>query len=240
MKSARRFLPTIRAALNLNGRFAKLSRFLELGSLDRFVFYNTCDVLPEDLRHIGFNPAAKFSYREKILTEAKAAYPNEPVRQAMYSDQQIFLCSILDRNDRMTMGASIECRVPFLDYRIVQGLASLPTAKLLGGRKNKPILRKAIGSKLPQAILKHRKWGFGVPWGKYFRDVPELRSVLQSLPAMSPLCDGPFDRQKLQDMIARLLRGESTHDLLVRQLLMIAVWHKECVAQAPLRLEAVV
>ena len=45
----------------------------------------------------------------------------------MYSDQHTFLCSVLDRNDRMTMGASIECRVPFLDYRLVEMLAALPS-----------------------------------------------------------------------------------------------------------------
>lgn len=238
MKSARHFFPGIRAALKVNGRLGKLSRFLELDSLDRFVFYNACDVLPEDLRSIGFNPTAQFPFREQILSEAKQAYPHDLVRQAMYSDQHTFVCSILDRNDRMTMGASIECRVPFLDYRIVERLAALPTTALLGRGKNKYILRQALGTRLPQAILKHRKWGFGVPWAKYFRQVPELRALLESLPNVSPIRDGLFDRQRLRTLITKFLNGESTQELLIRQLVMIAVWHQECVAREPVRLEA--
>lgn len=238
MNGIRPFFPKFAAALQLNGRLQKLSRFLELGALDRFVLFNSCDTLPEELRLIGLTPKGHFPYREQILREAQELYPDEPVRQAMYSDQHTFLCSILDRNDRMTMGSSIECRVPFLDYRIVERLAALPTTALLEGSKNKYILRQALGPRLPQAILKHRKWGFGVPWENYFRQVPELRALLNSLPDMSPISDGLLDREKLRKMIARLLTGESTQELLIRQLVMIAVWHQECVAREPVSQEA--
>ena len=60
-----------------------------------------------------------------------------PVRQAMYLDQHTFLCYLLDRNDKMTMGASIECRVPFLDYRLVEGAARLPDSVLFRMGKGK-------------------------------------------------------------------------------------------------------
>ncbi|HVO69729.1 MAG TPA: asparagine synthase (glutamine-hydrolyzing), partial [Aggregatilineaceae bacterium] len=149
------------------GRLNKLSRFLSLGSVDRFVLFNACDVLPTEL---GFSRQSKnggalphFGYREQVLTEAKQLYPHDPVRQAMYSDQHIFLCSLLDRNDRMTMGASIECRVPFLDYRLVETLAALPTTQFITRTHSKDLLRQALGWRLPESILSHRKWGFSVP-----------------------------------------------------------------------------
>ena len=235
IKGLRPFLPKFTAALKLNGRLQKLSRFLELGAIDRFVLFNSCDALPEELRLIGLTPKGHFPYREQVLREARELYPDEPVRQAMYSDQHTFLCSILDRNDRMTMGASIECRVPFLDYRLVEGLAALPTSAFFAGRKGKHLLRQAIGDRLPEAVLGHRKWGFGVPWEKYLRQVPELLALLNSLPDMSPISDGLLDREKLRKMIARLLTGESTQGLLIRQLVMIALWHQECVAREPVR-----
>ena len=104
----------------------------------------------------------------------------------MYYDQHTFLCSLLDRNDRMTMAASIECRVPFLDYRIVERLAALPTHSFLRGSKGKYLLRKSLGSRLPDSILRHRKWGFGVPWSQYFRTVPWMRERLLALPDTPP------------------------------------------------------
>jgi asparagine synthase (glutamine-hydrolysing) len=49
------------------------------------------------------------------IRRSKIMYPNSLRRQALYFDQHTYLCSLLDRNDRCTMGASIECREPFLD-----------------------------------------------------------------------------------------------------------------------------
>jgi asparagine synthase (glutamine-hydrolysing) len=178
--------------------------------------------------------SARFPYREAVLKESQSLYANEPCRQAMYSDQHTFLCSILDRNDRMTMGASIECRVPFLDYRLVEGLAALPTSSLLGHGRSKRLLRSAVGERLPHAVLRKPKWGFGVPWGQHLRRVPELRELVASLPSSPPTSDGPFDRGALRRMVARFLAGDPEGEALVRQLVMINVWHQACVdRQAP-------
>lgn len=228
LNAARPVLPRLASAFNLDGRVRKLSRFLALNSLDQFVLFNTCDVLPEDLKSVGMGSMAHFPFRERVLDEAKTLYPKEPMRQAMYTDQHTFLCSILDRNDRMTMGASIECRVPFLDHRLVEGLAALPSAVLLPGRRTKRVLRESVGRRLPQAVLRHRKWGFGVPWSDYLRHVPELRELVGDLPDLTPVRDGPFNRAKLQRAAREFLRGESRHEALIRQLVMIAVSHQVC------------
>jgi len=174
------------------------------------------------------NPTIYFPYRERVLAEARALYPGEPVRQAMYSDQHTFLCSLLDRNDRMTMGASIECRVPFLDYRLVEGLAALPSSMLLAGKQSKYLLRYSIGTRLPEAVQKHPKWGFGVPWGRYLRQIPALRDVVETLPNLDPIREGPFEPEKLRSTVRAFLRGESHCDALIKQLVMIAVWYRAC------------
>ena len=219
----------LKGAVNLfglGGRARKLSRFLELGSLDSFILFNSCDVLPEQLQSLGLTTSSSFSFREQKLQEAKSLYPGDPWRQAMYGDQHAFLCSVLDRNDRMTMGASIECRVPFLDYRLVEGLAALPSPLLIGGRQTKPLLRNALGSRLPPEILGHRKWGFGVPWHSYLRTVPELRALVSSLPDSEPLRSGPLDRARLRLLIQEFFASPEAHNALVLQLLMVVVWHQ--------------
>ena len=231
LQVARAVVPGLCSVLPLNGRMRKLSRFLALGANEAFVLFNACDVLPTDLVEVGMPTSVRFPYREARLAEAKGLYPREPCRQAMYVDQHTFLCSILDRNDRMTMGASIECRVPFLDYRLVEGLAALPTSSLLGHRHSKVLLRRAVGDRLPRAVLRKPKWGFGVPWGQYLRHVPELREIVASLPSSPPTSDGPFDRAALGRLVANFLAGKRQGDALVRQLLMINLWHRACVAR---------
>ena len=235
LRFARAIVPRLSSALRLDGRVGKLARFLALGSSEAFVLFNSCEVLPMDLAGVGMQPSATFSYREAVLAESQDLYPGEPWRQALYSDQHTFLCSILDRNDRMTMGSSIECRVPFLDYRLVEGLAALPTAELMGHRHSKVLLRRAVGARLPRAVLRKPKWGFGVPWAEHLRRVPQLRDAVVALPSSQPIKNGPFERAGLERVVASFLAGDSHWDALVRQLLMINVWYEACVASRPSR-----
>ncbi len=212
-----------------NGRIRKLSRMLDMGSREAFVLFNACDVLPADVAALGVPAADDLEYRRALLGEATAAHPGEPLRQAMYLDQHTFLCSLLDRNDRMTMGASIECRVPFLDYRLVERLAACRSSALFPDGRSKAVLRDALGDRLPREVLTGRKWGFGVPWSSYFRNVPELRRIVEGLPAERPVCDGPFDSRALRGVVKSFLEGDARADAIVRQLVMIVVWHQACV-----------
>lgn len=222
---ARATVPRLRRLMNLDGRWRKLARFLELGSVDRFVLFNSCDVLPDDVEKLGLSASGQFPFREQVLTEARTLYPRDLARQAMYSDQHTFLCSVLDRNDRMTMAASIECRVPFLDYRLVEMLAAFPSSLLFRGRKSKWLLRAALGSRLPTAVLNHRKWGFGVPWKNYFRQVEELRSLLLDLPNAKLLLDSPLKRSSVQEHVFAFLNGDDRPFPLLLQLQMsVLAW----------------
>ncbi|MEP7338512.1 MAG: asparagine synthase (glutamine-hydrolyzing) [Acidobacteriota bacterium] len=231
LKLARPVLPSLVAALHLNSRMEKLSRFLELGSVESFVLFNACDVLPSDLVFLDRPVKQSFDYRETVLAEARSLYPDEPMRQAMYSDQHTFMCSLLDRNDRMTMGASIECRVPFLDYRLVETLAAMPSSQMISKRHNKQLMRQAVGNRLTDAIQQGRKWGFGVPWNRYLREVPEFRQIVINLPELAPINDGPFIKSKLSSIIKDFLAGDNHYESLIRQLVMIAVWQQTYFAE---------
>jgi asparagine synthase (glutamine-hydrolysing) len=210
-------------------RVRKLGRLFGLGSPDAAVLYNACDVLPADLALLGMRPVGRFAYREAMLTEARDVYPGDLGRQAMYADQHTFLCSLLDRNDKMTMGASIECRVPFLDFRIVEQAAAFPSRTLLPDSRGKPLIRNALGPRLPAALLRHRKWGFGVPWSRYLRTIPALRETVLDLFRAEPVRDGPFDTKAISALSLRFLAGDDRNATLVRQLVMIVFWYRACV-----------
>jgi asparagine synthase (glutamine-hydrolysing) len=218
------------ALLPMGHRVKKMARFVHLKSADDFVLFNACDVLPTELRSLGFEPGDGFHARRLMLDEAKQNYPDEPVRQAMYVDQHAFLGSLLDRNDRMTMGASIECRVPFLDYRLVETLAAVPSSMLFSTLRGKEVVRRTMRDRLPKAVMAHRKWGFGVPWSRHLREVPELRQLVGMLPALEPVRSGPFERKRVRAVVDAFLRGDERTDALIFQLAMIAIWHEAYVA----------
>jgi asparagine synthase (glutamine-hydrolysing) len=231
LKAGRPLLSGLTSTFPISGRLDKLNRFLDLGSLELFLLYNTCDVLPADLEALGMQPSGDFPFRQQVLEEARSLYPKDLMRQAMYNDQHTFLVGLLDRNDRMTMGASIEARVPFLDPRLMEGLAALPSSVLLRGRRGKELLRQSLGNRLPPAVRRHPKWGFGTPWRRWFREVAQFRELANELPTLSPIRDGPFRRKELERVVRAFLEGENRYELLVRQLMMIVIWHRACCAR---------
>jgi asparagine synthase (glutamine-hydrolysing) len=128
----------------------------------------------------------------------------------------------------MTMGVSIECRVPLLDFRIIEMAAALPSSELVSGWQGKMLMRRAVGSRLPPPVLSHRKWGFGVPWRQYFRNDPELRDLVATLPRLEPIDSGPFSRPALQAVVRSFLNGDDRYESLIRGLVMMVVWHQAC------------
>ena len=225
---ARHVLRAARGLPALGHRGEKLRRLLAGRDRLTYVLFNSCEVFPEDLESVGVPVTGAWPYRREVLEEAMALN-RSPARQAMHLDQKTFLASLLDRNDRMTMGASIECRVPFLDYRLVEIAGALPSRVLFEGGKGKSLLRRDMEGILPQSILRGRKWGFAVPWSRYLREVPALRALVSDLPDAEPVKSGPFAPGRIRGLVEGFLRGDDSRAFLVHALTMIAMWHQTCV-----------
>ena len=216
---------SFRGVPGVPARIDKLYRYARLRTPPLWVICNAGDVFPDDWRYYGRETSAAVPYRESVFAEAVELYPGDSIRQAMYVDQHTFLCSLLDRNDRMTMGASIECRVPFLDYRLVEGIAALPTDGFIRGVKNKWLLRASLGHRLPEPVLQGRKWGFGVPWADHFRKVDELRDRVNELPNSPFMQFCGFKKPDLQRLSTDSARGDATASAIIYQLLMLDIWN---------------
>jgi len=89
--------------------------------------------------------------------------------QLLYADVKTYLHELLMKQDQMSMAASIESRVPFLDHIFAQWVADLPLSFKLRGTTTKWILREAMRGRLPDPILGRRKMGFPVPVGAWLR-----------------------------------------------------------------------
>jgi asparagine synthase (glutamine-hydrolysing) len=90
------------------------------------------------------------------------------------------LPALLQVEDRVSMAVSLESRVPLIDYRIVELVASMPPSMKFKGAEMKYILKKSIQDILPSEILNRKdKMGFPVPmhlWAKgeaqeFFKDI---------------------------------------------------------------------
>jgi asparagine synthase (glutamine-hydrolysing) len=87
----------------------------------------------------------------------------------LYADIKTYLVELLMKQDQMSMAASIESRVPFLDHKLVEFAATLPDEWKLQGWTTKRVLREAMKGVLPASIVNRPKMGFPVPFATWTR-----------------------------------------------------------------------
>lgn len=75
---------------------------------------------------------------------------------------------LLMRVDKMSMGVSLECRVPFLDHKFVELAMSIPQSKKTENDISKTVLKKAVRGIIPDELIDRKKQGFGVPVYDWF------------------------------------------------------------------------
>ena len=213
-------------------RYEKLLRYAQIKNNQDLILFNGCNVYPDDiLLTYGIGKAPDNDYRKQIYKDAKSLYPDNLRRQALYFDQHTYLCSLLDRNDRCTMGASIECREPFLDQRLIAGLGSLEDKWLFKGKKGKFILKSAMEQRLPDEILKFRKVGLSTPWGDYITKSPAFKDELESF-SNSEIFRMPFfENISSKKLIHSLERGDANAISYIMPLFMMHIWMKNYVSQ---------
>ncbi|MGH8310127.1 MAG: asparagine synthase-related protein, partial [Steroidobacteraceae bacterium] len=116
---------------------------------------------------------------DRVMSEETSA---DPLLRLLRVDARTQLAEdLLLLTDKMTMARSIECRVPFLDHRLVEAAARVPARLKLQHGELKYVLKEALAGILPRAILERGKRGFGAPIGAWFKaDLRSLRDALLS------------------------------------------------------------
>jgi asparagine synthase (glutamine-hydrolysing) len=121
------------------------------------------------------------------------------------------------------MAHSLECRQPFLDYRLVEFAASLPVRLKFRRQTGKRLLRDAFGDLLPERIWKRSKMGFGVPLDHWFRN--ELRDLTHDV-LLGPAAQqrGFFRPEGVARMVRDHENGTFNHCYRLWSLLMLELW----------------
>jgi len=142
--------------------------------------------LEPDIRDLFLENFAVFSARSQrpLLLEPERLERRDPYAAMLQSedgthhewldrmarlDLQTYLLELLMKQDQMSMAASIESRVPFLDDHVVEYVAGLPGHFKVRGWQTKAVLRAAVADLIPSAILTRPKMGFPVPFGRWVR-----------------------------------------------------------------------
>ncbi len=192
-------------------------------------YMNWIQIFPEGMRADLYQPQFverlpdedPFQFFEGAWTETQG---RDLISQASLSDLVTYLpCDLMTKVDIASMAHGLECRQPFLDYRLVEFAAALPSKLKFRGGKGKRLLRDTFDKLLPRQIWERRKMGFGVPLGVWFRR--ELRELTAArLLGTDARCHQFFRPEAIEQIFNQHQSGRVNHSYRLWNLLMFESW----------------
>lgn len=202
------------AGLEPSDQFARARSFCEAGELNH--------LLAPELR----SEAVEADWRQKmteLFTNVKDA---DALDQVLYADVKTFLPDLnLNVADKLSMAASIEVRVPFLDNEVIDFALQLPPDAKISGLTQKRILRRAMEKRLPEGVLRRRKAAFGLPVRSWMRN--ELRPMMQDLLSEETVRRrGLLNPAAVSQMVRQTMNGERDFTIRLWALMTLELWQQ--------------
>jgi len=174
----------------------------------------------EQLLGPGSNASAGYAN----FTRSFESVPDLPyLERLLYADKQTYLVELLMKQDQMSMAASIESRVPFLDHPFVEFASQIPPGLKLRGKVGKYILKEAIADLLPASIIHRKKMGFPTPLKQWLLE-PSAASIYEFLLEKDTLLSEYIDRDALTALLAGHRNGREDATDRIWNLLNLQLW----------------
>jgi asparagine synthase (glutamine-hydrolysing) len=148
-----------------------------------------------------------------------------PLEAMLRFDQVTYMEELLAKQDQMSMAASIESRVPFLDHHLIEWAAQLPPDVKLRGGNGKALVRLAAERVLPRSITHTKKRGFLVPLTRWLRDRGQEILGEYMPESDDSLVSAAYVRRLLDEH-----RGGRDHTARLWRVLAFQVWRQELLA----------
>ncbi len=155
------------------------------------------------------------------------------LHRLLYTDIKTYLVELLMKQDQMSMAASIESRVPFLDHELVEFTASIPAQYDTKGLAGKFILKSAVEDVLPRDIVYRQKMGFPTPWAFWLAG-PQLDDLERLLLEPRTRERRYFKSDVVQRLFAEHRAGRRDHGNRIWRLLNLELWERVCLEGEPL------
>lgn len=187
-------------------------------------YFHSVSVMSNELRRQLFSDQLKSELQGYQAIEVFRRYrqdaPDHPLAMVQYLDLKTYLAGdILTKVDRASMAHALEVRVPILDHKLVEWMATLDPGLKLNGREGKFVFKKALQPYLPNDILYRPKMGFAVPLASWFRG-PLKQRVRQALLGDILRQTGWFDDVFLQHLVDQHQAGLRDYSAPIWSLLM--------------------
>ena len=155
------------------------------------------------------------------------------LHRLLYADINSYLIELLMKQDQMSMAASIESRVPFLDHELIEFTARIPAKYSIHGMAGKFILKKAVEDMLPHSITYRKKMGFPTPW-EYWLAGPQLDDLERFLLESRTLERGLFKEDAIRRLFAEHRAKQRDHGNRIWRLVNLETWLRVMIDQEPI------
>ena len=213
-----------------NRLIERIKRFVRTGAIaDNDAYHSYISAFGQERRGALYSDRLRAAVRlegpkETFDNYFDAARVPDVVNRALYNDIMMYLPGdLLMLTDRMSMQSSIEARAPFIDYTLMEFMATVPPELKLKGFEKKHILKKAFEGILPKDILYRRKQGFTVPLTVWFRN--ELNPFIQEMLSKERIeRTGLFQWSSVERLLNEHMQHKENHHSRIWALLMFMVW----------------
>jgi asparagine synthase (glutamine-hydrolysing) len=180
------------------------------------------DIYTEDFKEFvsGTDPL------DFLINKFEESETENLLEQLLYVDMNSYLPEdLLVKVDIATMANSLEARVPFLDHKFMEFIASIHPRLKLKGSKTKFILKTAFKDLLPEVIFNRKKMGFGVPVSRWFRK--ELKDYVHEILLDSrSLNRGYFTPEGVKRLLEDHISQRNDHSAKIWALLILEMWFR--------------
>ena len=192
-------------------------------------YQGTSSYLTKSQKQILYSPGffeGKSDYLDSIFSDYfKRAQKMDTLSQMLYVDTKTWLVDdLLIKADKMTMAASVELRVPFLDHRLVEAVMALPAKYKINRGEGKHILKKIAEPFLPHEIIYRRKMGFPVPTMDWFKG-NLIHQIANEISVLKKGCW--FQEKTLDRLFAAHKTGREDHSKLLMTLMVFSEWQRQ-------------
>ena len=143
----------------------------------------------------------------------------------LYTDIKTYLVELCMKQDQMSMAASIESRVPFLDHVLVEFASSIPARFKMRGTTGKHVLKEGVRDLLPESIIHRRKVGFSTPLASWLRG-PQLELIEKMLLSDRSVSRGLFQPESLRRLFRQHRANQYDHTDRIWRLLNFETWQR--------------
>jgi asparagine synthase (glutamine-hydrolysing) len=155
------------------------------------------------------------------------------LHRLLYSDINSYLIELLMKQDQMSMAASLESRVPFLDHGLVEFTARIPAKYSIEGMAGKVILKQAVEDLLPKSIVYRKKMGFPTPW-EYWLAGPRLDDLEHMLLEPRSTERGLFRPEAVKRIFAEHRAKARDHGNRIWRLINLEIWLRVMIDSEPI------